>query len=470
MTAILNTPILNTKIFLHILNFLIMKSIIVKISFYFLGFFLIGLPLTSCQKNVEEQIPTTVINEETDKIEEQTASSRAAGDVIVPLGGNAYVTQGSIGTTTIGTTGLRKWSSASNTVSVYFKVKTAGTLTLSLRARVPSGSSKISVTALGSTFTSSMTGTTLKTYVLGTVNVAAAGYVKVDLKGVSKTGTNFADINDLIVNGTSTTQGVISGNVANDFYWTRRGPSVHMSYTIPSNTEYFYNEVTVPVGQDKIGSYFMANGFEGGYFGIQVNSATERRVLFSVWDPSNGTVSLVKKAANVTANGFSGEGTGGQSYLHFNWKAGTTYKFLTRVRPDGAGSTLFTSWFFAPETGSWVFIATWKQPNTTTYYTDAYSFLENFEENYGHEGRYAEYGNQWARTTNGTWTEATKGSFSVDATGSNNQRADYAGGKQGAKFFLKMNGFFNETVTPGSTFTRTASGVAPTINLSALPQ
>lgn len=29
----------------------------------------------------------------------------------------------------------------------------------------------------------------------------------------------------------------------------------------------------------------MANGFGEGYFGMQVNSETERRILFSVWSP-----------------------------------------------------------------------------------------------------------------------------------------------------------------------------------------
>jgi hypothetical protein len=42
-----------------------------------------------------------------------------------------------------------------------------------------------------------------------------------------------------------------------------------MGYTTPANTEYFYNEMTIPTGQDPIGSYFMANGFSGGYFGIR---------------------------------------------------------------------------------------------------------------------------------------------------------------------------------------------------------
>ena len=36
--------------------------------------------------------------------------------------------------------------------------------------------------------------------------------------------------------------------------------------------EWFYSELTVPEGNDVIGSYFMANGFSEGYFGIQVNS------------------------------------------------------------------------------------------------------------------------------------------------------------------------------------------------------
>ena len=90
----------------------------------------------------------------------------------------------------------------------------------------------------------------------------------------------------------------------------------------------------------------MANGFNVGYFGIQVNSPTERRVLFSVWDPpSGGSTTLVRKGPGVTTNGFGGEGTGGQSYLVYPWEAGHTYRFITRAQLDDAGNTLFSSWF-----------------------------------------------------------------------------------------------------------------------------
>jgi hypothetical protein len=57
-----------------------------------------------------------------------------------------------------------------------------------------------------------------------------------------------------------------------DLGWSRNGPSVHLAYQLPTDKqiEYYYNEVTVPEGYDPIHSYFMAIGFQFGYFGIQV--------------------------------------------------------------------------------------------------------------------------------------------------------------------------------------------------------
>jgi hypothetical protein len=157
-----------------------------------------------------------------------------------------------------------------------------------------------------------------------------------------------------------------------------------LGFTVPDNSEYFYSEVTVPAGQDVVGSYFMVAGFSAGYFGIQVLE-NERWVLFSVWDADNGDkTTLVSKGAGVVDNSFSGEGTGGQSYLVYNWVAGNTYKFITRIYPDGSGNTLYSAWFFAPETNSWRYIATWKRPSTNTYQSGVYSFLENFIDTRGY--------------------------------------------------------------------------------------
>lgn len=174
-----------------------------------------------------------------------------------------------------------------------------------------------------------------------------------------------------------------------DFYWGRRGPSVHLSYETPDkDIQWSYSEITVPEGEDTIGSYYMANGFAQGYFGMQVNSPTERRVLFSVWSPyetdnpneipEDSRIILLGKGQGVTTGSFGNEGSGGQSYKVFNWKAGNTYRFLLKGEPSVNNSTDYTAYFFAPETEKWTLIASFRRPHTFTYLKRLHSFLENF--------------------------------------------------------------------------------------------
>lgn len=391
--------------------------------------------------------------------------------ITIPLAGNGYITQlAPGGSAEITKDGLSKWSDKGSIVSVYFKLEHTGELNIALRAKAISGNSVIKISVNGKDFSVSLTGSENKTWLAGTGNISKPGYIKVDLQGISKTGSYFADVSDLLIGGSATTGEVVFANDPENFYWSRRGPSCHLNYSIPDgDKEYFYSELTVPPGEDKMSTYFMANGFGEGYMGIQVNSPTERRVLFSVWDSDSGKTTLVRKGEDIVAQGFGGEGTGGQSYLVFNWQAGTTYKFLTRGKPDGSGSTIYTSWFFAPEVGHWKLIASWKRPNTNTYLTRFHGFLENFNPDEGYQKRKAYWTNQWVRLTNGAWTEVTAYKFSVDATGRNKQRQDYAGGVENGKFFLQMGGFFNDYISPGTEFTKPATGQQPVINPDTLP-
>lgn len=404
---------------------------------------------------------------------EETPALPVGPTTTVALAGNAYVTSTVPADEIITSTGLANWNNSNTITSTYFRVNRTGKLTVHLKAKVaPAGnSSTIKVTVNGTAFNVNLSGADSKTYAVGSVNIQQIGYVKIDLQGVSKTGVYFGDVSDIILSDYVGASNVVYANDASNYYWSRRGPSVHMGYTAPAgtNTEWFYNELTVPVGEDKIGSYFMSNGFSEGYCGIQVNSSTERRVLFSVWDPSQGKTTLVKKGTNVVDNTFGGEGTGGQSYLVFNWKAGTTYKFLTQGKPDGQGNTLYSSWFYNPDQAAWVFIATWKRPNTNTYLTGLHSFLENFIDNNGYMGRKVLINNQWVRSSAGVWTEITAGRFTCDATGSNNQRLDFAGGVENGHFYLKNGGYFSNYVNPNASFTRTATGQQPTVDLTTLP-
>ncbi|KAK7054297.1 hypothetical protein VNI00_003490 [Paramarasmius palmivorus] len=243
-----------------------------------------------------------------------------------------------------------------------------------------------------------------------------------------------------------------------------------MNYTVPANSEYFYNEVTVPAGQDAIGSYFMVTGFSGGYSGIQVNSQTERRIIFAVWDADNSQkTTLVSKGKGVVEERFDNEGSGGRVHLLFNWVASTTYKFITRIHPDSSGSSLFSAWFFAPELNSWRYLATWKRPSTNTYQSGVHSFLENFLDTRGYTGRRVQYGNQWVHNVNGTWSEVTAGRFTGDATANNVQRMDYAGGLENGRFYLRNCGFFPDYVQLDQNFNRPATGTQPTVDVNTLP-
>ncbi|TFK32221.1 hypothetical protein BDQ12DRAFT_707741 [Crucibulum laeve] len=382
--------------------------------------------------------------------------------------GNAFITTPPTGASeNINANGLANWNNANTITSVYFRMASASSVTIGLNAYLAgSNNSTVRVTVNGTTFTVQLAGTTPKIYPVGTVNVTAASYVKVDLQGVSKDGGYFGDVSGLSVTTTSVL------NYANDsanYYWSRRGPSVHMNYTVPANTEYFYNEVTVPVGQDVAGSYFMVAGFDGGYSGIQVRE-NDRWILFSVWDAENGQkTTLVSRGAGVVVDNFGGEGTGWQAYLVFNWVAGSTYKFITRIRPDGVGNTLYSAWFFTPESNTWRYLATFKRPSTNTYQSGTHSFLENFLDTRGFTGRRVQYGNQWARNVNGTWSESTTSRFTGDATATNAQRMDYAGGLESGRFYLRNGGFFADYVPLNQTFNRPATGQQPTVDVNALP-
>lgn len=72
----------------------------------------------------------------------------------------------------------------------------------------------------------------------------------------------------------------------------------------------------------------MAYGRHRGYLGMQVNSATERRIIFSVWDSGHEGIARKKLAAEdrVQLNGkgegvysgnFGNEGTGNRSHLRY---------------------------------------------------------------------------------------------------------------------------------------------------------
>lgn len=309
--------------------------------------------------------------------------------VVIPLGGNTFQTHGS-NEEKIEVDGITSWKNGDSEFSVYVKSDADAQIFLGLDIISSESISKIKVSLNGQNKIVNLTAGNSGNISVGNLKLIK-GYNEIKLRGVEKSGTDFAKIKSLHIKSENELDlDFVKNNIDNRFYWGRRGPSVHLSYTLPEdkNFKWFYNEVTVPEGSDPIGSYFMANGFGEGYFGIQVNSETERRILFSVWSPfetdnpkdipDEEKIVLLKKGDEVYTGEFGNEGSGGQSYLRYPWKAGQTYSFLNSVMPDGKGNTTYTAYFLDPEVGEWMLIASFLRPKTDTWYKRPHSFLENF--------------------------------------------------------------------------------------------
>ncbi|MGA0844928.1 MAG: DUF3472 domain-containing protein [Luteolibacter sp.] len=401
----------------------------------------------------------------------------------IPLGGNGYLMDSVPGSSDrVSPAGIQLQDPAAS-FSAWFHVDRAAELALSLRLRVPSGSSVLSVSAAGKNFQLNARGEEFQVLELGSLE-APAGYLRVDIRGEGQPGQTIAEISDLRVE--STTPDLQLAYVRDDqnhqFYWGRRGPSVHLGYQIPTTKpiEYAYTEIYVPEGSDPSGSFYMANGFGQGYFGLQVKSESERWVLFSVWSPhktdrpseipADSKVLLLKKGKDVRVGEFGGEGSGGQSVLVYPWKSGVTYRLLNSTKPDGKGNTIYTAWFAEAGSSEWRLIASFLRPQTDTHLTGYHSFLENFIDTRGHLERKVWIGNPWVRDIDGEWHEITSARFTGDGTASGNHRRDYAGGLAGSGFYLQNGGFFAENVRLNQSFQRQATPERkPMIDISSLP-
>jgi hypothetical protein len=307
-----------------------------------------------------------------------------------------------------------------------------------------------------------------------TVDVAKTGYYKYELESKNVAGAIL--IHSLLFRGIATPElpGIPEPPHTTDYL---SSPSVHLGFhpTTPGNVgvryDWFYQEIMVPSGFSPIATYWMAIGFSGGYFGMQNNSLTERRILFSVWDqididyynrigrtpPKDSLVSLVDYAPYAQANSFGGEGTGGQSYVGRyrvdTWVEDKPVKFLlnarkqTVLRDDKNGTKpamLISAWYKAYEQEGWRYIATWRRPFVTDYFDAFHSFLENYGWYNGHLARKGYYYNSFGRRENdGQWVHFNRGTFG-NTDGKEGQRVDVARGaapEDPEKFYMLSGGY-----------------------------
>jgi len=219
--------------------------------------------------------------------------------------------------------------------------------------------------------------------------------------------------------------------------------SVHLFYSAPE-APLFYNELTVE--QSQKGSYFMACGFKHGYFGIQERNH-DKVVIFSVWDPGKQDnpdivqdeqrVQLLYKDDDVSTGRFGGEGTGGQSFLKYDWKRGQTYRFLVTASLN-KNRTEYAAYFYINEQHQWKHLVTFSTITNGDTLGGYYSFIEDFRRDYKsvNEVRRARFGNGWVKTTQGHWVSLSQARFTADSTPLMNIDAGVVEGG----FFLQTGG------------------------------
>jgi hypothetical protein len=178
------------------------------------------------------------------------------------------------------------------------------------------------------------------------------------------------------------------------------------------------------VERSTTGSYFMACGWNTGYFGIQELEENGKVAIFSVWDPVSGDdpsavsaeqrVEVLHQDAAVRIKRFGGEGTGGQCMMDFAWAIGQTNRFLVASKAEG-DRTAYAGYLFMPTTGSWKHLVTFRTRTGGSPLKGFYSFVEDFRRDGRsvHDTRTAKFANGWVRTTGGEWLALTRARFTA---------------------------------------------------------
>jgi hypothetical protein len=219
--------------------------------------------------------------------------------------------------------------------------------------------------------------------------------------------------------------------------------SVHLAYPAGKGTA-FYNEVVVD--RSAPGTYFCACGWDKGYFGLQELDGGKKVLIFSVWDSDQDDpravgeerrVKLLHKDEKVRIGRFGGEGTGGQSFLDYDWKAGETYRFLVSARVNGE-RTEYSGYFYVPEEKAWKHLVTFSTITGGRPLSGYYSFVEDFKRDgvSATKAREARFGNAWMKAVDGGWKAVTKARFTADR----NPVTNIDAGVRGDRFFLITGG------------------------------
>lgn len=364
--------------------------------------------------------------------------------------------------------GVTRWTNPAQTVNWYGEFKNPGELSVKLRVRLKNQQpSRLKLSVAGTSRELEITETNQAAVIadFGEFKIPVSGYQQLVLTSLNGVGQPAGDIEELLLDGPAAREAHFN------LKERRNAASVHLAYPVGAgtNVQAFYCETTAV--EDPLWTFYMACGWHRGYFGMQVNSPTERRIIFSVWDSGDEAVdrgkvaavdrvTLVAKGEDVFSGDFGNEGTGGHSHLKFLWKTGDKQRFVVTAKPADETHTIFSGYYFRPDKEEWMLISSWKAPKDGGWLRRLHSFSENFGGANGNLVRKARFGNQWIQTDKGQWQELTLATFSYDQTG-RADRLDRFMGVEAGQFFLSHGGFIPGVTSFGEKFTRPSLGKQP---------
>lgn len=231
--------------------------------------------------------------------------------------------------------------------------------------------------------------------------------------------------------------------------------SVHLFYMpqvkVPESAT-----VTMTVKEAQRNSFYMALGWNSGYFGLQDFQGCHI-FIFSVWEPGDPhdysaqekavpeekRARVVYAAENVLTERFQREGTGAKTYGDIAWKTDEPVSFRVDAEPDGEDRMIFTAYIKMRDEKDWYKLAAistiCKDPRERGV-VNVYSFVEDFWRNgdSAKVARAAEFrGIKTREKGSERWVEARGANFTADATPTENIDAGPTGD---GGCFLKTGG------------------------------
>ncbi len=192
------------------------------------------------------------------------------------------------------------------------------------------------------------------------------------------------------------------------------------------------------------------------YAGFQFLDDGSTVAIFSIWNvfltDSSGhrrtlTAEKIYPSNPRVSQPFDGEGTGIQTIVDYNWRAGRTYRALVQCGRADSGNTSLEFWVCDLTTGEWTLLIKYDLGYSDTYMYDVSCFLENYLPNYASGVRTAELSNFRAcsRET-GTWVPATSAYMERQYSG---WTGSYSFGSNDSCFWMIATGVPNKGDNPG---------------------